>query len=157
MRGHESEFVELVVLVEPGPLADAGRAAAGHLGVIVGGRDMLVSVESWGPTGKTWSGLLAASAFRRIPENWMSLGRSASAAMGRQLAKEVGRRHKLRGRSLIAFAKSEANDDVAYLEVNTGVVVVVHLTWSAETSPGWPAFEEFSNTIEFVEQLWLEY
>ena len=58
---------------------------------------------------------------------------------------------------MIAFAKSEANDDVAYLEVNTGVVVVVHLTWSAETSPGWPAFEEFSNTIEFVEQLWLEY
>jgi len=150
MRGHGSEFVELVVLVEPGPFADAGRAAVGDLGVIVGGRDMVVSLESWEPTGKTWSGLLATSAFRRIPENWMSLGRSASAAMGRQLAKEVGRRHELRGRSLIALAKSESNDDVAYLEVATGVVVV-HLTWSAERSPGWPAFEEFNNTIEFVE------
>jgi hypothetical protein len=68
---------------------------------------------------------------------WRLLSHEEAAAMERELARELPRGHLLEGRAVRATARRDDCDDVAFLVDDR--LCVVHLTWSVESDPRWPA------------------
>jgi len=71
-----------------------------------------------------------------------------------ELRREVASGHVLFGMPVSAVARRRDRDDVLYaLEDGSGRVAVVHLTWSAEVDPAWPATELFDGLASWAEAM----
>ena len=72
-----------------------------------------------------------------------------------ELAREVGEGHPLAGRSAVAIARREDQDDVLFwLPAGPTLLAVVHLTWASrrERSPDWPSTTLYESVAEWVER-----
>ena len=71
-----------------------------------------------------------------------------------ELRRELASGHVLFGAPVSAVARRRDGDDVLYaLEDGSGRVAVVHLTWSAEADPAWPATELFTDLASWAETM----
>ncbi len=82
-------------------------------------------------------------------EPWFADG---NPALIDELRRELVSGHVLFGTPVSAVARRRDRDDVLYaLEDGSGRVAVVHLTWSAEADPAWPATELFTDLASWAE------
>lgn len=79
-----------------------------------------------------------------------------------ELNKEIGHDHFLYGKKVCAVAKCEFNDDVLFVaenEIEQGNYYIVHLTYSAYNTDGFPRYEELADineVKEFIERSYIE-
>lgn len=74
--------------------------------------------------------------------DWMVLDSRQGGKMAKELHRELCKTHPLYGIEAMAYAKSEANDDVLF-SMDNGKCVIVHLTYSKEDTGEYPRFIEF--------------
>jgi hypothetical protein len=80
----------------------------------------------------------------------MGLDERTAAALDEELRREMRRRHPLYGRTCIAIAKREANDDVLFA-LGEDEVAVVHLTWAGKQErPPWPTTTFYASFVAFL-------
>ena len=88
-----------------------------------------------------------------LPESWFALPREDACKLEAELRRELPRSHYLRGRELVAVARRFRRDDVLFTSpTGEGEVFWVHLTWSVETDPMWPATEVYRDMGDFLER-----
>lgn len=95
--------------------------------------------------------------------NWYMISSpQSSKTFVEELRKEIGEKHFLYGKEMQAVAKCESNDDVLYITENglgTAVYYLVHLTYSAQNTDGFPKYREFIDVYalrEYIEQSYIE-
>jgi hypothetical protein len=71
---------------------------------------------------------------------WRNLDEREATELDRELLRELGDGHPLRGRPAHAVARRDDCDDVAF-DVEGAGLCVVHLTWAREADARWPRFE----------------
>ena len=95
--------------------------------------------------------------------NWYMIpSEQAREAFVVELNKEIGHDHLLYGKKVCAVAKCESNDDVLLVaenEIEQGNYYIVHLTYSAHNTDGFPRYEELADineVKEFIERSYIE-
>jgi hypothetical protein len=86
---------------------------------------------------------------------WLPPWGAAAPGLEHELAREVGPRHVLYGRTAFAVARRVDTDDVLFLLTEEPtILVVVHLTWTRrqELSSAYPQVELYSSVEEFIER-----
>lgn len=85
-----------------------------------------------------------------LPEGWFPLAGEVAASLEAELKRELPPLHQLHGHALNAIARRRDADDVLYQAGGDGPVFVVHLTWSVERDPKWPATDRYESLTEFI-------
>lgn len=85
-----------------------------------------------------------------LKEPWVSVRGQIALSLSNELKQELSEHHPLSGKALLAVARSEANDDVLYLDEQSGQYWLVHLTWTKETSDQYPLIKMFSSLEDFA-------
>jgi hypothetical protein len=83
---------------------------------------------------------------------WHPVDAERSAALERELAREVGPAHVIHGRTAKAIAVRQDCDDVLFeLDDGRSGYAVVHLTWimKVEKTPNYPSTERFASIEEW--------
>ena len=85
-----------------------------------------------------------------IKEPWMPIEEAFAAQAYKELVREVGPKHSLRGKKAEAVARRQDCDDVLFI-LEGGGCAVVHLTFQGneESDPRWPSTEIFSSIEEW--------
>ena len=87
-----------------------------------------------------------------LPAGWSRLNDEDSEIFSKEFYREADKSHELFYDRLWAVARCEGFDDVLF-KVHDGRYAVIHLTWSIETSPNFPAFELFETFREWKQEM----
>jgi hypothetical protein len=71
---------------------------------------------------------------------WTPVESQEAVALERELLREVGGRHALFGKKVIALARMTSTDDVLFGLLESGECAEVHLTWTANPPEPEPTF-----------------
>ena len=86
-----------------------------------------------------------------LPKGWIALDEKTANTIVKELKKEVPKGHVLYGLDYVALAKHENSDDYLFSVVGANAPLYsVHLTWSKESDPFWPASVQFENKDTFI-------
>jgi len=87
-----------------------------------------------------------------LPAGWARVDADAARKLEAELRRETPLGHVLHGQAMHAIARCETSDDVLYRsESDTDAVFLIHLTWSVETDPEWPATTRYADMAVFLE------
>lgn len=92
--------------------------------------------------------------------NWYLLPDSDKCFVS-ELKREIGKKHPLQEKSILAVAKCTSNDDLLYMTLDdTGrnIYYIFHLTYSDEEVDGFPKCERFTDMLavkSFIEQAFI--
>lgn len=87
-----------------------------------------------------------------LPPNWVFLAEDEARRISEELTREVCSAHRLHGVAAEAVARHDRRDDFLFAVGSAQPkYVVVHLTWSAESSPKWPVSTDFLNASDFLQ------
>lgn len=87
------------------------------------------------------------------PEHWVPVSDTeTAAALARELDRELGRGHALKGVPVRAIGRDVRRDDVLFaFDDGTGRVAEVHLTWARHPEPPpWPDAVIYANFEEWA-------
>lgn len=85
-----------------------------------------------------------------LPDGWFELQPTTAGQLEAELRRELCSGHPLFGLPVRAVARRGDRDDVLFRSASDDRVFVVHLTWSAETDPRWPATSEYASHQQFL-------
>jgi hypothetical protein len=87
-----------------------------------------------------------------LPAGWHGLSGDDRAHVEHELLREIGTGHMLHGKKLVPIARAVVRDHVLVrVPGSEKPLVVVHLTWRAETDRSRPAMEFFADLVSFRE------
>lgn len=90
-----------------------------------------------------------------LPEPWRHVTPEEAASLVRELERELGASHPLKGRNARALARRNDRDDVLFVATAPAELALVHLTYVADAPdrPPWPQTRFYGDAHAFVDSL----
>jgi hypothetical protein len=85
-----------------------------------------------------------------LPSGWFSVQPTTAGQLEAELRRELCAAHPLFNLPVRAIARRGDRDEVLFRSACDDRVFVVHLTWSEENDPRWPATFEYANHQNFL-------
>lgn len=86
-----------------------------------------------------------------LPKSWIPLDEKTAMSLVKELKNEAPKGHVLYGLDCTALAKHENSDDYLFSVAGASAPLYsVHLTWSKESDPFWPASVPFESKDNFI-------
>ena len=87
-----------------------------------------------------------------FPNGWEALSNEDSEFVSKEFYREADKAHPLCDERMWAIARRIDRDDFLF-KMHDGRLAAIHLTWTVETTPNFPAFEIFDDLNDWKEQL----